>query len=1020
MKKHPLIVLTALAGYAALGCDDTKPLRRLAPSIQTTPSAMEFGEVPLGGFKDLPLSVEDSGELTLVVCAAAPTEGSAADDACTMVSRVEPSDAPFAPAFGAVTEQGSWLVEAGQKRELLVRFTPKAVGPISGALQLFNNAGERPTTVLLSGSGVQADVELSPAALDFGDVTVGEKKSLELTITNRANFAQSVSVGPLAQFALVFGVSDAGGMDPPVGEPLRFELGANAAVTVQVWFGPIEEGEILNQLPIAVCSVGGCRQEVGLRGVGLKPALIVSPATLDFGALESGLSSSKRFEAKNVGQSAVLVRSVELEAGSSPSYVLNPEQALPLSLAPGDTLGVGVRFDSGAPGTKPARVVVRSSAWDDPATADAENAAVVTLSGVSVGADIAALPAALNFGTVAIGNGMASRVLTLVNQGNAPLTIRQIQLNGPSAEIELIRVPTTPLTLEGGAEVQVILRYRPQDSGPDEAQVVVRSSDPDSDPLVVPVRGSGGTPSGCALTVTPLTVQFGVVERGRVATLPVVVSDTGVAPCTLSNVRVAGDTAFRALNAADVVLMPGTSTRFDLTYTPTESADASGPVSGGMNPPAGAIASLNAYGSLVFDSDDASQPELRVPLMGSSAVGALHALPSELDFSVIPPGCGSPSRAVMLYNTGATAVTVLRAYLDASTSSEYELSPAPIPSSIPAGGELRLELRYRPRDVGEDLGALFIEHTDSLFPLMIPLRGRSDFAPTLTDRFTQLPAPTVDVLFVVDNSGSMAEEQANLGANFGAFLSYAESTGVDYQIAVTTTDVDALGARGHFSRQGGSSIITPRTPDAARVFLGNTNVGTNGSSTEQGLEAAFLALSEPLISTSNRSFLRADASLAVIVVSDEEDQSGRTPAFYESFFWNIKGFHNRAQFSFSAIVVPSANDPLCGSFGPSPGARYIEVAQATGGVVESICTANWGATLQNIGLGTFGLRSRFTLSAQAIPTSIVVSVDGVAMSSAGGAQWTYDAATNSLGFRPGFAPIAGAVVEVTYQVACVP
>ena len=42
------------------------------------------------------------------------------------------------------------------------------------------------------------------------------------------------------------------------------------------------------------------------------------------------------------------------------------------------------------------------------------------------------------------------------------------------------------------------------------------------------------------------------------------------------------------------------------------------------------------------------------------------------------------------------------------------------------------------------------------------------------------------------------------------------------------------------------------------------------------------------------------------------------------------------------------------------------------------------------------------------------------MSSAGGAQWTYDAATNSLGFRPGFAPIAGAVVEVTYQVACVP
>ena len=999
MKKHALIVLTALACAGAQGCDDTKPLRRLAPGIEASPSGLEFGEVPLGGFKDLPLTVRDPGELTLIVCGASPSEGATADEACTMVSRVEPSDAPFAPAFGAVTEQGSWLVEAGQARELLVRFTPKVVGPISGALQIFHNVEARPTTVALNGSGVRAEVELSPTSLDFGDVTVGEKKSLEVTITNRANFAQGVSVGPLTQFALVFGVSDAAGMDPPNGEPLRFELGPSAAVTVQVWFSPLEEGEVTNKLPIAVCAASGCRQEVALRGVGLKPALAVSPPSLDFGALESGLSSSKRFEAKNVGQSPVLVRSVELEVPSA-SYVLNPDQALPLSLAPGQTLGVGVRFDSGSPGTKPARVVVRSSAWDNPATADAENAAVVTLQGISIGADIAALPAALSFGTLAIGNGMASRALTLVNQGNAPLTIRQIQLNGPSSEIELIRVPTLPLTLAGGAQTQVLLRYRPQDAGPDEAQLVVRSTDPDSDPLVVPVRGTGGTPTGCALTVSPLALQFGVVERGRVATLPVVVSDTGAAPCSLSNVRVAGDAAYRSLNAADVVLMPGTSARFDITYTPTESAD--------------------AYGSLELDSDDASQPAVRVPLAGSSVVGALHALPSEVDFSVIPPGCGSPTRAVMLYNTGATAVTVLRAYLDLSTSSEYELSPAPIPSSIPAGGELRLELRYRPRDVGEDLGALFIEHTDSLFPLMIPLRGRSDFAPTLTDRFTQLPAPTVDVLFVVDNSGSMAEEQANLGANFGAFLTYAESTGVDYQIAVTTTDVDVLGARGHFSRQGGSSIITPRTPDAARVFLGNTNVGTNGSSSEQGLEAAFLALSEPLISTSNRSFVRPDASLAVIVVSDEEDQSSRTPAFYESFFWNIKGLHNRSQFSFSAIVVPSANDPLCGSFGPSPGARYIEVAQATGGVVESICTANWGATLQNIGLGTFGLRSRFTLAAQAIPTSIVVTVDGVPMSSGGGAQWTYDPATNSVAFRPGFAPIAGAVVEVSYQVACLP
>src|SRR5687767_351818 len=49
----------------------------------------------------------------------------------------------------------------------------------------------------------------------------------------------------------------------------------------------------------------------------------------------------------------------------------------------------------------------------------------------------------------------------------------------------------------------------------------------------------------------------------------------------------------------------------------------------------------------------------------------------------------------------------------------------------------------------------------------------------------------VDILFVIDNSGSMAEEQALLSANFGAFISVLEreDVGANYRIGVTTTDV---------------------------------------------------------------------------------------------------------------------------------------------------------------------------------------------------------------------------------------
>src|SRR6185503_15155126 len=51
------------------------------------------------------------------------------------------------------------------------------------------------------------------------------------------------------------------------------------------------------------------------------------------------------------------------------------------------------------------------------------------------------------------------------------------------------------------------------------------------------------------------------------------------------------------------------------------------------------------------------------------------------------------------------------------------------------------------------------------------------------------PTPA-DILFVVDNSGSMADEQENLAANFEAFITQIAGAG-DYQIMVATTDVDS-------------------------------------------------------------------------------------------------------------------------------------------------------------------------------------------------------------------------------------
>jgi len=56
----------------------------------------------------------------------------------------------------------------------------------------------------------------------------------------------------------------------------------------------------------------------------------------------------------------------------------------------------------------------------------------------------------------------------------------------------------------------------------------------------------------------------------------------------------------------------------------------------------------------------------------------------------------------------------------------------------------------------------------------------------------------IDILFVIDNSGSMGEEQATLSESFGAFLSVLEADDVaaNYRLGVTTTDDSNYWCRG--------------------------------------------------------------------------------------------------------------------------------------------------------------------------------------------------------------------------------
>ncbi len=169
----------------------------------------------------------------------------------------------------------------------------------------------------------------------------------------------------------------------------------------------------------------------------------------------------------------------------------------------------------------------------------------------------------------------------------------------------------------------------------------------------------------------------------------------------------------------------------------------------------------------------------------------------------------------------------------------------------------------------------------------------------------------IDILFVIDNSGSMAEEQASLATNFNRFinvLNNIEGGLPNVHIGVVSTDTGA----GPFNISGCSgngdngvlqsapqSACTPPSaayisdianPDGTRnknytgsldeTFTCIARLGIDGCGFEQPLESMRRALNGS--NPTNSGFLRPDAFLAVVIISDEDDCSTEDTSMFDT------------------------------------------------------------------------------------------------------------------------------------------
>jgi hypothetical protein len=182
--------------------------------------------------------------------------------------------------------------------------------------------------------------------------------------------------------------------------------------------------------------------------------------------------------------------------------------------------------------------------------------------------------------------------------------------------------------------------------------------------------------------------------------------------------------------------------------------------------------------------------------------------------------------------------------------------------------------------------------------------------------------------------------------------------------------------------------------------------------------AMVTALTPPLVDGYNSGFLPDDAALAVIVVSDEDDFSLGTNDQYFRFLQTIKGPGREVNVSLSAVVGPEPDGCVVPGeemiFGARAraGTRYLDLAERTNGLIESICTADFSPFVEELATRLAGLRRFFPLSAP--PGSMIrVFVNGVEIPMS---NWVVRPERRGIEFI-GYVPPPGAEIRIEYDVA---
>lgn len=326
-----------------------------------------------------------------------------------------------------------------------------------------------------------------------------------------------------------------------------------------------------------------------------------------------------------------------------------------------------------------------------------------------------------------------------------------------------------------------------------------------------------------------------------------------------------------------------------------------------------------------------------------------------------------------------------------------------------------------------------------------------------TDSFIGTEDPKVDFIWVVDNSGSMAEEQSSVIKNAVTFFNKLNGKHMNFRLGVIATG--STGSRSATLNPSGSKAwelwgtsqdkskwVHKDDLDASTTFKNNVeSVGLNGSGNESGIFFAERAIGGGPSPINATVVPRVGAKLVFVILSDEGDYyqcysggSSKGDSYSKTvngkivyqpcdggieFNPNSNLFITREHRVYSIIGLNSSTGlpgtctaaPTSAGTANNRSTAYFDLAKATGGSSSSICNTDYSPIIENISTQSAAASSSYKLSKNPLSSSIIVKTNGVTIPQDASNGWMYNSSSNSIVFSGSAWPASGAKIEISYK-----